>query len=180
MIQLQNYFLHTVLMKKLGNYIFIFNALACFVALIVVIFTISVLDWKPCPMCLLQQLCVFCIMILSSSALAIKNFKSFSTLIQITTIIVITIGAYIAAYQTYMQYFLTDTSTNNAGCEAINNKFLLDATRSITGTINSCTDISEKISGVSLAIYSFIFFISLLIINCVNFLGSVHKKTKLC
>ncbi|AEE26975.1 disulfide bond formation protein B [Francisella hispaniensis] len=164
-------------MKKLGNYIFIFNTLACFVALIVVIFTIIVLDWKPCPMCLLQQLCVLCIMLVSLSVLAVKKFKSFSTLLQFITIIVIAIGAYIAADQAYLQYFVTDTGVDNAAtCGAINNKFLLDATRSITGTINSCTDISEKISGISLAIYSFIFFISLLIINCINFLVRILKK----
>ncbi|NDT54718.1 disulfide bond formation protein B, partial [Francisella tularensis subsp. holarctica] len=141
-------------MKKLSNCIFIFNTLACFVALGVVIFTISVLDWKPCPMCLLQQLCVLSIMLLSLLVLATKKFKSFSTLLQLITIIVIATGAYIAADQVYLQYFLTDTSNNNAACGAINNKFLLDATKSITGTINSCTDISEKISGVSLTVYS--------------------------
>ncbi|AJI63112.1 disulfide bond formation protein B [Francisella tularensis] len=163
-------------MKKLSNCIFIFNTLACFVALGVVIFTISVLDWKPCPMCLLQQLCVLSIMLLSLLVLATKKFKSFSTLLQLITIIVIATGAYIAADQVYLQYFLTDTSNNNAACGAINNKFLLDATKSITGTINSCTDISEKISGVSLTVYSFIFFISLLIINCINFLVRIFKK----
>ncbi|MDE4992589.1 disulfide bond formation protein B, partial [Francisella tularensis] len=45
-------------MKKISNCIFIFNTLACFVAIGVFIFTISFLDWKPCHMCLLQQLCV--------------------------------------------------------------------------------------------------------------------------
>ncbi|APC92299.1 MULTISPECIES: disulfide bond formation protein B [Francisella] len=163
-------------MKKLGNYIFILNTLVCLVALGIVFFTITVLDWKPCPMCLLQQLCVFCIMILSLSALAIKNFNSFSTVIQLATIILIVLGAYIAADQAYMQYFLTDTTNNNASCEAISNAFLLDATKSITGTINSCTDISEKISGISLAVYSFIFFVSLLIINCIDFLVRILKK----
>nr|AAX78095.1 unknown protein [synthetic construct] len=133
-------------------------------------------DKHMLEMCLLQQLCVLSIMLLSLLVLATKKFKSFSTLLQLITIIVIATGAYIAADQVYLQYFLTDTSNNNAACGAINNKFLLDATKSITGTINSCTDISEKISGVSLTVYSFIFFISLLIINCINFLVRILKK----
>ena len=165
-----------IVMKKLGIYILIFNTLVCFIALGIVIYTISILDWKPCPLCLIQQLCVFCIMVLSLLALAIKNFKRFSTIIQLVTIIVIVLGAYIAANQAYMQYFLTNISSNNIVCGAVSNKFLLDATKSITGTINSCTDISEQISNVSLAVYSFIFFISLLVINCVNFLVKILRK----
>ncbi|MDE5041483.1 disulfide bond formation protein B, partial [Francisella tularensis subsp. holarctica] len=83
------------------------NTLACFVALGVVIFTISVLDWKPGPMCLLQQLCVLSIMLLSLLVLATNKFKSFSTLLQLITLIVIATGAYLAADQVYLQYVLT-------------------------------------------------------------------------
>lgn len=64
-------------------------------------------------------------MLLSLLVLATKKFKSFSTLLQLITIIVIATGAYIAADQVYLQYFLTDTSNNNAACGAINNKFYL-------------------------------------------------------
>ena len=64
-------------MKKLGIYILIFNTLVCFIALGIVIYTVSILDWKPCPLCLIQQLCVFCIMVLSLLALAVKISRIF-------------------------------------------------------------------------------------------------------
>ncbi|AIT09441.1 dihydrofolate synthase [Candidatus Francisella endociliophora] len=163
-------------MKVFKNYIFPFNALVCLTGIFLVAYTMTILGWKPCPMCLLQQLCVLCIFILSILGWIKKSSKNFSIIVNIVIIAIIILGIYVAADQVYIQYFQTVTTTAPGTCGGIDNPFLLDATKSITGTVESCTDITEKISGVSLAVYSLIFFISMLIINCISLLIRILKK----
>ncbi|XSZ47175.1 disulfide bond formation protein B [Francisella noatunensis] len=89
---------------------------------------------------------------------------------------IIVVGCYIAADQAYLQYFSSTISDDPTGCGAISNPFLIDATKSLTGTVSSCTSIAQDISGVSLAVYSLIFFICLLVINCVSLFGKEYLK----
>lgn len=165
-------------MKKMADYIFPFNALLCFVALCVVAYTVFVLNWKPCPMCLLQQLCVFCIMLISLIGWLKNKPKSFALSIELITIIIIIFGAYVAADQTYIQYFSSAQVSTSGTCGGMSTPLLIDVTKSITGTVENCADTYEKISGLSLAVYSLIFFIFLLVINCVCFLAKVFNFKK--
>ncbi|AHB98934.1 disulfide bond formation protein B [Francisella orientalis] len=163
-------------MRFIFRHIFLFNTVICFIALAAVVFTIIGLGWKPCPMCLIQQLCVLCTMIFSILGLIKNSSKGFSTIVQTAIILIIIIGCYIAADQAYLQYFSSTISDDPTSCGAISNPFLIDATKSLTGTVSSCTSIAEEISGVSLAVYSLIFLICLLVINCVSLFVRIFKK----
>jgi len=165
-------------MKKINNLIFPFNALICAISIAIITFTIIVLDWKPCPMCLLQQLSVLIILTVSLLGWIKSDLRSLNILIRIVLLAAITFGAYIAAEQTYIQYFETLTSTGTSSCGAVTNPFLIKATKTITGSVESCTDITEEISGISLAIYSLIFFVSMFVINAISFFIHLFKKSK--
>jgi disulfide bond formation protein DsbB len=107
-----------------------------------------------------------------------KSPKTFSLFIRVIIIAIIVLGLYIAADQVYLQYFanITPPTTNIASCGGIDNPFLLSVTKSVTGSVESCSEISEQISGYSLAVYSLIFFICLLVINCIGFFIKIFKK----
>ncbi|MED7788178.1 disulfide bond formation protein B [Francisella sp. 19X1-34] len=166
-------------MKNLDNYIFPINTIICILTLCAVVFTMTDLGWKPCPMCLLQQLSVLCILVVSILGIIKKSPKIFSLIIRAIIILVVILGLYIAADQVYLQYFANTpppTTTNIASCGGIDNPFLLSVTKSVTGSVESCSEISEQISGYSLAVYSLIFFICLLVINCIGFFIKIFKK----
>ncbi|WP_150467873.1 disulfide bond formation protein B [Francisella sp. SYW-9] len=165
-------------MKKLDSYIFPINTIVCIITLCAVIFTMAILGWKPCPMCLLQQFSVLCVLVFSILGWIKKSPKIFSLIIRAIIIAIIILGLYIAADQVYLQYFANTTppTTNIASCGGIDNPFLLSVTKSVTGSVESCSEISEQISGYSLAVYSLIFFICLLVINCIGFFIKIFKK----
>lgn len=163
-------------MKKLTKYTFALNTLICLLGVCIIIFTVFILGWKPCPMCLLQQLCIVCILMFSILGGIKKEPQSFSLAIHAVIIAIILLGVYIATKQVYIQYFPSTSTATPGSCGGIDNPFLLDATKSITGTVESCTDIAEKISGVSLAVYSLIFFLGLLVFNCLSLLIKIFKK----
>jgi len=177
MIQLEKFYFINTHMTVLKNYIFQFNALMCLLALSFALYTVVVLGWKPCPMCLMQQLCVLLIFLLGIFGWFKKNsFKIFTGLLVFTVIISI-VGMYVAADQVYIQYFPQPASISSSNsCGGIDSPFLLDATKSITGSIESCKDIKEKISGVSLAVYSLTFFISIFVLNCITLTLKIFKK----
>lgn len=163
-------------MKNVNSYIFPINTIVCILILFIVAFTVIALGWKPCPMCLLQQLSVLCILVFSILGWIKKSPKSFSIIIRIIILIIIIFGMYLAADQIYLQYFANTPTTNVASCGGIDNPFLLNVTKSITGSVESCSEISESISGYSLAVYSLLFFTGLLIINCISFFIKIFKK----
>ena len=165
-------------MKNFNNLIFPFNTIICAVSIAAIIFTVTILAWKPCVMCLLQQLSVLIIFTVSLLGWIKSNPVSLNNLIRTVIIIAIIFGAYVAADQTYIQYFQTIPTVDSSSCGAITDPFLIQATKSITGSVESCTDITEEISGISLAIYSFVFFICLLVINTVSFFIHLFKKSK--
>ncbi|WP_245806444.1 disulfide bond formation protein B [Francisella halioticida] len=136
----------------------------------------TILGWKPCPMCLLQQLSVLCILVFSILGWIKKSPKGFSLAIQIMTLAVIILGMYVAADQIHLQYFTNTPTTNVASCGGIDNPFLLSVTKSITGSVESCSEISKQISGYSLAVYSFLFFSCLLVVNCISLFIKIFKK----
>ncbi|AEI35539.1 Periplasmic thiol:disulfide oxidoreductase DsbB, required for DsbA reoxidation [Francisella salina] len=164
------------MMRFIFRNIFLFNTFVCLIALAVVMITIFGLNWKPCPMCLIQQLCVICIMIFSILGLIKNSSKGFSSIVLIVIVLITIVGCYIAADQAYLQYFSSTISNDPTDCGVISNPLLIDATKSLTGTVSSCTSISEEISGVSLAVYSLIFFICLLGINCISLFIRIFKK----
>jgi disulfide bond formation protein DsbB len=164
-------------MKKLDSYIFPINTIVCALTLCAIVLTMTILGWKPCPMCLLQQFSVLCIFILSTLGWIKKSPRTFSLIIRIIIIAIIIMGLYIAADQVHLQYFTNAPTTTNIGsCGGIDNPFLLDVTKSVTGSVESCSEISEQISGYSLAVYSLIFFICLLMVNCIGFFIKIFKK----
>lgn len=163
-------------MKNIDRYILPINTIVCILTLCAVVFTMTILGWKPCPMCLLQQLSILCILAFSIFGWVKKSPKSFSVVIRVIILIIIILGMYIAADQIYLQYFASAPATPVTSCGGINNPFLLDVTKSITGSVESCSEISEKISGYSLAVYSFLFFSFLLVINCISLFIKIFKK----
>jgi disulfide bond formation protein DsbB len=163
-------------MKKINKLIFSFNVIVCALSIAVIAFTIIVLGWKPCPMCLLQQLCVLIIFTVSLLGWIKSDLKSLNIAIRILVMWSIIFGACIAANQTYIQYFQTISTIDNSSCSAVINPFLIEATKTIVGTIQNCSDIKEKISGISLTTYSFVFFICLFVINTISFFVNLSKK----
>ena len=163
-------------MKNIDRYIFPINTIVCILTLCAVVFTMAILGRKPCPMCLLQQLSVLCILVLSVLGWIKKPPKTFSLAIQIIILVIILLAMYMTGDQIYLQYFNTPPTTNIASCGGIDNPFLLNVTKSITGSVESCSDISEEISGYSLAVYSFLFFSCLFVINCISLFIKIFKK----
>ena len=98
-------------MKSVDSYIFPINTIVCSLTLCAVIFTRAILGWKPCPMCLLQQLSVLCILVLSILGRIKKSPKAFSLAIQIITLIIILIAMYVAGDQIYLRFFNTFYTT---------------------------------------------------------------------
>ncbi|KEI35267.1 periplasmic thiol:disulfide oxidoreductase DsbB, required for DsbA reoxidation [Francisella sp. W12-1067] len=165
-------------MKRCDNLIFPINTLVCALAIITTVFTIIVLNWKPCPMCLLQQLSVITVAIFSILGWVKKKLVIFSLIIRIIIFAVIIAGLYVAAYQTYIQYFSINASTYDSSCGMLDNTLIIQATKAFTGAVENCSDISEEISGISLAVYSLMFFTSLLIINAISFFMILFKKVE--
>ncbi|AJC48235.1 disulfide bond formation protein B [Allofrancisella guangzhouensis] len=165
-------------MRKVGNLIFPTNILLCAVAIIIIAFSVFVLNWKPCPMCLLQQCSVAAIAVFSTLGWIKRKLPIFSLVIRIIIFIVIIIGLYLAADQTYIQYFATNIPSYDSSCSELSNNFIIQATKVFTGTIESCSDTSKEISGISLAVYSLMFFTSLLIINTISFFIILFKKVE--
>lgn len=163
-------------MKKLASLILPINILVCVGAIAVIIFTIAFLGWKPCPMCLLQQFCVIIILFLSILGVIKKSPSSFHIVVKTFVILAILYGIYIAGDQVYIQYFqAVPIHGTIASCD-ISSPFLIQATKSITGSVQSCTSISEEVKGVSLAIYSLVFFIFMLLINTSALFVNILKK----
>lgn len=165
-------------MRFFNNILFPFNTLACAVAIIIIAFTIIALGWKPCPMCLLQQLSVLVIFTISLFAWLKNHSKNLEIIIRAIIIIAIIFGLYVAASQSYIQHFHSTLTVDKSSCGAVTNPFLVEATKTITGSVESCVNVNEQISGISLAIYSFIFFMCLLIINIVSFFINLFKRSK--
>ena len=165
-------------MKNFNNIIFPLNALISAISMVVIAFTVFILDWKPCPMCLLQQLCILIIFTISLLGWIKNQPQSLNLIIRIVTLITIIFGAYVAADQTYIQYFQTIPTIDSSSCSAVVNPFLIKATKAITATVESCSDINEQISGISLAVYSFILFLCLLAINTISFFVNLFKTVK--
>jgi disulfide bond formation protein DsbB len=163
-------------MKKIAGLILPINILICICAIAMIVFMIVFLDFKPCPMCLLQQLCVIIILFFSILGVIKKSPSSFSTVVKIFVILAILYGVYVAADQVYIQYFqVIPVQGTITSCD-ISSPFLIQATKSITGSVQSCTSISEEVKGVSLAIYSLVFFIFMLFINVSALFVNILKK----
>lgn len=168
--------------KKISSFIFPLNTLLCCCAIVGMLFTVFALDWIPCPMCLVQQGCIIGILLLSIIGWTQKNHKISSSVILSFTILLVLVGGFIAADQTYIQYFpgaavtTTTTPTGNVSCGVVTSSLLIDAAQTITGTVKNCAEISDTVYGVSLAIYSFIFFVFLFLINSVSFTVRLFRK----
>ena len=167
-------------MKKFNNLTFPFNTIVCGLAIPAIIFIAFVLKWLPCPMCLMQQFCIFVIMLLSLFCWIKKTPKYLIIVAQVLIIITILSGDYVAADQVHLQYFSTPVPTplDSTTCSEVTNPFLLQTTKAITGTIKSCSEINvnETISGLSLAVYSLGFFIFLLALNIIAFFINLFKR----
>ncbi len=171
-----------IIMKKLNNIIFPFNTIACAIVIPAIIFIVFVLKWLPCPICLLQQLCIFTSLVLSIFCSMGRTPQPLRNITHIVIIIIIIFGAYVAADQVYLQYFSSPAPTSarldGPTCSEVTNPFLLKTTKAITGTIKSCNEINvdDTISGLSLAVYSLAFFIFLLALNTVTLFINLFKR----
>ena len=163
-------------MKKLNNLIFPFNTIVCALAIPAIIFIVFVLKWLPCPMCLLQQLCILTTLVLSLFCW-INHKRQFLTIIlRVVLIITIAYGIYVAGSQVHLQYFSTPATV--ASCSDTMNPFLIQATNALTGTVKSCSELNETVAGLSLAVYSLAFFIFLLVINSISLFINLFKRSK--
>lgn len=163
-------------MKKIVDSVLPLNILICIGAIITILYTMVFLGWKPCPMCLLQQLCVFIILVFSILGHTKKNPKSFSLIVKLAIILTIIGGIYIAGDQVYIQYFPAFPVEGVAASCDITNPFLTQISKSISGSVQSCTLISEEVTGVSLAVYSLGFFIFMFFMNIFALFINILKK----
>ena len=83
---------------------------------------------------------------------------------------------YVAADQVHLQYFSPTQIVDAPTCSEVVNPFLIQATKTITGTVKSCSELNETIAGLSLAVYSLVFFILLLAINTISFFIQLLKR----
>ena len=159
---------------KNNSSMFALNLTVCFIVLVIAFYFVFYLDWVPCPMCLIQQFCFVGVFVISLFAwLTRKSLPSaFSNLLKIITIVIIIVGVYVAANQVYLQYF--EPSSVAKSCDAAG-AFAINAAKLLTGTVHSCSDTSEKIYGFSLASYSLVIFVFLLVINALCFLQLIVK-----
>ena len=165
-------------MKNLFSSVFPINTVVCFLALTTIIYSMVVLHYKPCPMCILQQFSLLMVFVFSVLAWVTNKKRFLQILWGVIIIMIIIAGLYIAVEQVFMQHAKTvATSIDIApGCDAVSNPYVLSATKSIVGSIESCSDISDTIAGVSLAMYSLIFFTGLLVLNSIYFIINLIKK----
>jgi len=137
-------------------------------------------EWIPCPLCLLQQFCVVAILILALFAALIKKPKFIAKIFTTIIVIVSLLGLGTATKQIHLQYYSASSTTvvanKMAGCDAISNHLLLDMTKSMTGSIQSCSSTEEQISGITLACYSLVFFIFMSLINIIFLIRRLFWK----
>lgn len=163
-------------MKTFNELIFPFNTIICALAVPAIIFIVFVLKWLPCPMCLLQQACIFGVLILSFFCWIFKRYKPIINITHLIIILVICFGIYVAADQVHLQYFTATPSTDTPSCSNVVNPFIVQTTQAITGTFKSCSELNETVAGFSLAVYSLIFFIFMLIVNVLGLITRIFKK----
>ncbi|MFC4893013.1 disulfide bond formation protein B [Pseudofrancisella aestuarii] len=153
---------------------FLTNVIICtFVELIVICLALT-LNLTPCPLCILQQLCL--IGILALSIVGLFKFKKY-WFITLTIVLILSIlGIYFSGAQVYLQYF--SPSKNIAACDTVTNSFIIDAVTSVSGSTSSCSATLEEIPGLSLASYSLIVFILISCLNIVSFLRKIFNNSK--
>ena len=168
-------------MKQMNKSTLLINVVLCAISIFTITYTMLVLGWKPCPMCLIQQACVLAILLISILTLAMGKTHSLNVLLRVIILIVICTGVYVAGEQTYLQYFasIPPPAIDTSSCNAVENTFVINATKAIVGSVKSCSDITETISGISMALYSLFFFIFLLLVNIKGFF-SIISKGKQC
>ena len=168
------------MVNKILKFDFAINTTLCLIVVATVSILLLVSEWIPCPLCLLQQFCVVIILTLSLTGIFIKKPKYVAKILLAITVLISLIGTGLAAKQIHLQYYPTTQTTVSAnkmsGCDAITNTLLIDMTKSIAGSIQSCSSTEEKISGVTLACYSFAFFIFTSLINIVFLLRRLFHK----
>jgi disulfide bond formation protein DsbB len=167
-------------MKQINKSTLLINVFLCTISALTIIYTMLILGWKPCPMCLIQQACVLAILFISILTLATGKTYFLNVLLRIIILIVICAGIYVAGEQTYLQYFATipTPAIDIPSCDAVSNTFIINTTKSIVGSVESCTEIAETISGFSMAVYSLLFFIFLLLVNIKGFFSIISKGKK--
>ena len=164
-------------MKQINKSTLIINVFLCVISVFAIIYTILALGWKPCPMCLIQQACVLAILLISILALSTGKIYYVNILLRVVILIVICTGIYVAGEQTYLQYFASapPPTIDTSSCDAVKNTFVINATTAIVGSVKSCSEITETISGISMAVYSLFFFIFLLLVNIKGFFSIISK-----
>jgi disulfide bond formation protein DsbB len=170
-------------MKQINKSTLLINVGLCTTSIFTIIYTMLILGWKPCPMCLIQQACVLAILLISILTLATGKTYNLNVLLRVIILIVICGGVYVAGEQTYLQYFAPTIppAIDTSSCNAVENTFVINATKAIVGSVKSCSEITEPISGISMAVYSQFFFIFLLLVNIKGFFSIISKgKQSIC
>lgn len=163
-------------MKIINKSIFPFNTIVCALAIPAIIFVVFVLKWLPCSMCLLQQLCIFGVLVLSLFCWIYNKYRYITNSVHFAIILIICFGIYVAADQVILQYFTFGPLTDTTSCSNVVNPFLAQATKTITGTVKSCSELNETVAGLSLAVYSLVFFIFMLTVNTLSLFINLFKK----
>ena len=164
-------------MKQINKSTLLINIFLCALSAFTIAYTMLILGWKPCPMCLIQQACVLTILFISILTLATGKTYNLNVLLRVIILIVICTGIYVAGEQTYLQYFASTPppSIDTSSCNAVENTFVINTTKAIVGSVESCSEITETISGMSMAVYSLFFFIFLLLVNIKGFFSIISK-----
>lgn len=165
-------------MKQRNKSTLILNILLCTVSVVIIIYTVLVAGLKPCPMCLIQQACVILVLIISLVMLFIGRFTTINFILRIILIIVVCTGMYVAGDQTYLQYFATVPAIDSSTCSAVSNPFIINTTKALVGSVESCSEMNETISGLSMAVYSLLFFMLLLVINLAGIISIISKGSR--
>ena len=162
-------------MKRIFNYPFFINTLISTAVIIGIVFILFVEKWDPCPMCIIQQLCV--ITIFSSSFFGLLKTKK-GKLLSLTLICIIllasVIGIYVSTSQIWLQYF-TNPAVSSDSCTSFSPTFE-SITESLTGGVQSCSSTEETIMGMTLAVYSAMTFSLLILLNIIFFVKETFRK----
>ena len=168
------------MLKKIFSSYFAPNLIISTLGIVFIIFSLLILKLKPCPLCLMQQFCLVGIFLISVIGLLFAKKKIFIKSLITLSILISILGIGIAGKQVHLQYFpatvITKAVENTNGCDAVSNQFVLDLSKSLTGSVESCSNKDEEVSGITLAGYSFIFFSFISLLNIVFLRQAFRKK----
>ncbi|WP_119344566.1 disulfide bond formation protein B [Facilibium subflavum] len=134
--------------------------IACCILILAIIYFVAS-GLKPCPMCLLQQLGLICLTVISFIAMIHKPKSTGVRVYSFLLGLIALVTALIAAKQIWMQYHPEQyIGSCQAGVDTLfHNLPFLGFVKSLLHSAPGCETVDWRFLGLSMAGYSFIFFI---------------------